>query len=314
METKIASHPFSKILVPLDGSGLSERIFDLIRWVLERKQTEVKLLTVLSLDERRTVESPVESACDYLDSKREALLDYGARVRFAIRVGDASEQILAEAEEYAPSIIAMATHGRTWVDRLRWGSVTESVLRGANVPVLAANPIGLEEAAKPRLLNLSRILVPLDGSSRSTEVLAAVAELARLYKSVVTLLHVEEPTIVPSMISMSPGITWGAEEIGRRILEPGRRALVAAGVEVLTRTIVGSAPKEILRIANEESFDLVALTTHGRAGFARLVRGSIAERILRHCACPVLMKRTIPAAQRDESDTSIDAIATGLEK
>jgi len=310
---EIASYALNKILIPLDGSGMSERILDLIRWVLGRKQAEVKLLTVVSADEGWTVEeSPVESACDYLNGRREALLGYGARVRYAIRVGDASEQILADAEEYGPSLIAMATHGRRGIDRLRRGSVTERVLRGANTPVLAANPSGLEENSKPRLLNFGSILVPLDGSWRATEVLPAVSELARLHGSVVTLLHVEEPIIVPSIVPVSLGDLPRAGEVGRSMLEPWREALVAAGVTTMVRTITGFAPTEILRIANEEGFDLVALTTHGRTGLARLALGSIAEHVLRRCARPVLLKRTLPSTP-DEPHVSIGRIAAGIE-
>ena len=291
----IAPYSFGRILVPLDGTKLSEGVFTLVRWLLGRKQADVKLLTVLSRDETWT-DDPVELACDYLEWRRQALLEAGARVRYAIRVGDPAEQILAASEDFQPNIIAMATHGRTGINRWRRGSVTEQVLRRATVPVLAVNPGGLQEAEKPRLLHFGRILVPLDGSDRAAEILPAVAELARLYDSVVTLLHVEEPIVVPTMLPANVGDFPRSNGLGPAALEPYREALAAVGVNAIVRTIVGSALAEILRIANEETFDLVALTTHGRTGVARLILGSIAEHVLRHCTVPVLLKRTVPIA------------------
>ncbi|HZV01043.1 MAG TPA: universal stress protein [Planctomycetota bacterium] len=291
LAAEIALHSFDRILVPLDGSKLSEGAFHLVRWFVERQQADVKLLTVLSSQEDWT-DNPVEETCDYLDWRRRALAEFGSRVRYAIRVGDPADEILAESDSSEPDLIVMATHARRGLDRWRHGSVTERVIRGARVPVLAANPTGLEESDKPRLLRLGRILVPLDGSARATEILPPVAELARLYHSVVTLLHVQAPIVVPSMIPVEVG---SARDTGRPILEPWREALAAAGAHAVTRTIVGSAPAEILRIANEESYDLVALTTHGRSGFARFMLGSIAEHTLRQCRCPVLLKRTVPA-------------------
>ncbi len=297
----------NRILVPLDGTLLSERIFGLARWVPARRNTELVLLSVLKRGEAWAQEQDdtVESTCDYLDWRRHLLLeDYPGRVRYAIRVGDPADEIVQFADEFEPSLIAMATHGRAGLARWRRGSVTETVLRRSRFPVLTANPEGLNAIDELHPVTFRKILVALDGSERSARVLPTVVAIAQLHGSSVTLLHILEvpaaypPPLVPTTPPFSEGF----------VLEPWRSALAAAGVSVEAVSIVGSPAATILATVRDRSADLLALATHGRSGLPRLVFGSVAEQVIRHCRCPVLVQRTaeLPAEDAGE-ETSGDA-------
>jgi nucleotide-binding universal stress UspA family protein len=71
--------------------------------------------------------------------------------------------------------------------------------------------------------------------------------------------------------------------------------LRAKGVRVKTRVRRGAPTDEILAGAREESADLIAMTTHGRSGFGRLLFGSVAEEVLRRSDIPVFLLRCTEA-------------------
>jgi nucleotide-binding universal stress UspA family protein len=170
--------------------------------------------------------------------------------------------------------------------------VTEEVLRRATAPVLAANAGAL---ASEGPISFGKILVALDGSERAAKILPLVREIATLFGSKVTVLHVVPrfvghaafPFTIPAPLTVTLD---GPEEILAEQTAPLR----ASGVDVKTTTIYGeTAPFAIVDIARREEVDLIALTTHGRTGLSRWIFGSVAEEVLRSSPCPVLLERTV---------------------
>ncbi len=123
------------------------------------------------------------------------------------------------------------------------------------------------------------ILVPLDGSERAAAVLAPAVRLLDEGGRITLLRVVEE----------GPGATQGVAERARVSLAERCERLRAEGVaaEVVLRD--GDAAGEILACAAALGPDLIAMSTHGHSGLARAVRGSVAERVLRHAEQPLLL-------------------------
>lgn len=122
-----------------------------------------------------------------------------------------------------------------------------------------------------------KILVPIDGSPASEAGFPAIMPLVRAYASEVTVLHV-------------------IEDPGRSFAPPDRipatlGALRSAGVNAWLDLREGRPDSEILRAARDLKADLIALSTHGRSGLARMIAGSVAEAVLRRAATPVLLTR-----------------------
>jgi nucleotide-binding universal stress UspA family protein len=275
-----------KILVPLDGSELSDRILAQVRRLLVRRDAEVKLVQSLSprvLETEKVPGQELTAARRHLEALVASLREQGAKVSSEVLVGEPAERIHRFALEYRPSLIAMTTHGRTGFARWIRGSVAERILRLSPYPLLLANPFGLKEREE---LRFQRILVPLDGSETSAEIIPLAAELARLYDSEVILhmaveLPTVEPVIFPLMLST---------EDAQKQLESYRDRL--PGVRVLVASEFGQPAAAILDRAEREKVDLIAMTTHGRSGVSRWAFGSVAEHVIRHCACPLLVRRT----------------------
>lgn len=143
----------------------------------------------------------------------------------------------------------------------------------------------------------SKIVVPLDGSELAEAVLPHVAEVIRDRGGQVCLLSVAPAMKRTTPVDVAPSPA-GVQEEGQRVerelvayLRTVARRLepVAADVQVGVR--FGRPADGILAFAEEVGADLIAMSTHGRSGISRWVFGSVADRVLRAAACPVLLVR-----------------------
>jgi nucleotide-binding universal stress UspA family protein len=273
-----------RLLVPLDGSTLSEAILPVAEGLTRAHVAELLLLRVLEGQRVRDHEVELEhDAQRYLEATAERLHGRGLRhVRRVLWHGEPEQAIVNAAVRERVQLVAMSTHGRSGLDRLRFGSVAEAVVRRAPVPVLLARGVAPWGEA-----GIRRILVPLDGSPASEAVLPMVAALAGPFDLGIDLLHVAEPGGAGPERADRPGPAKGPEPgayLGR----------VAAGLEtrgLRASTILrrGLPPEIIATVAAETGADLVAMSTHGRTGLGRLLVGSVAERVLRAVPVPVLL-------------------------
>ncbi len=289
-----------RILIPLDGSALADRIVEQVKRLLVRKDHEVVLLSVVEPDADLAARAEKQQdAQDHLQGIRDALVDGGAVASVRVVTGDPVEEIVAEAERLQPELVAMATHGRSGLTRFVRGSVAEQVIRACPSPVLVANPRALDGMGEGRELRFRRILVPVDGSDVSLGVLPLVEDLGRLYDSEVLLLRVE--WTVPVAAAPYPAEV-GALRPPREVeatLEPTRRRLEQAGLRARSLAAYGPEALEILDAAEREQVDLVAMSTHGRSGLSRWIYGSVAEQVIRHCTRPLLVRRVFKGSEPD---------------
>jgi nucleotide-binding universal stress UspA family protein len=132
------------VLVALDGSTAGEAVLRLLMEIAGPLDMTILLLHVLepitpSVTDTGVVFDDLEArrreAEEYLAPIAAALRSQGVDTAWAIRHGRATDEILAAAQENSADLIAMATHGRTGLGRLLFGSVAEAVLRRAPVPV-----------------------------------------------------------------------------------------------------------------------------------------------------------------------------------
>lgn len=151
------------------------------------------------------------------------------------------------------------------------------------------------------MIEIRRILCPVDFSEHSRHALDHAVAIARWYGSTVTVLHVVSPAPVaayaPGPLVYEPMLLTTVDR--EQVLANVRRfvdAESAPGVVMESRVRDGLAAGEILEFAIEMDADLLVIGTHGRSGFERLVLGSVAEKVLRKARCPVL---TVPPAQPD---------------
>ncbi len=142
---------------------------------------------------------------------------------------------------------------------------------------------------------IRRILCATDLSSASEPAWAEARLLGQLFDAEIVLLHVVPPVPVPAEGYLPPHLYQEWAEAGRRDAEAGLARLLAdtgAPAKARPRVEEGPAPEQILRVAAQESADLIVMGTHGRTGLARLVFGSVADRVVRLAPIPVVTVRT----------------------
>jgi nucleotide-binding universal stress UspA family protein len=149
---------------------------------------------------------------------------------------------------------------------------------------------------------LRKILVPLDFSACSAKSLDYAIPFTRQFKAELLLLHVVASH--PLVPELGP-VDVVSMEAATRELEnlQARTELPFETVSSLLRT--GEPFVEIINVANEGEIDLVILSTHGRTGFARVLMGSTAEKVVRHASCPVLVVRP-------DQHEFVSPVSTGL--
>ncbi len=147
--------------------------------------------------------------------------------------------------------------------------------------------------------NLRRILVPVDYSACSRSALEHAAMLAKSFNATIDLLYVwEAPAfIAPEAMVGAAGTTQTLAQLASDQAQAAMREFVAQaredGIEIAnTRVEQGDPSHTIVTLADSDGYDLIAMGTHGRSGFAHLLLGSVAEKVVRRASCPVLTVRT----------------------
>jgi nucleotide-binding universal stress UspA family protein len=163
-----------------------------------------------------------------------------------------------------PDLIVMGTHGRSGLNRWMLGSVAERVLRESTVPVLTVRSAPLRP--------IRRVLCPVHNTDLSKHALALAAGISACFEASLTVFHVVEPS---GSKAVSDLCSWISTEERSR-----------CDIRELVRH--GDPSEEIVRLATEESYDMVVLGAPRRRFFEGMVLGTTAIRTLRHAPCPVL--------------------------
>lgn len=280
----------NRILVPLDGSRLSEVILPLAEALARDYDADILLLRALRPQGSVEAEAAAQKEAEaYLTGMAAGLEARGiSGVRWKVWYDDPDRAIAHAATHNGADLIAMMTHGRGGLNRLFLGSVTESVVRKGRVPVLLVRG---EPSWSPGAIG--RIVVPLDASGLSEAVLPVVERLAGPFDLVIDLLHVLEPIAPAAAAELS---TRSEEQIARlrtadaeAYLSKVAAALEAKGLRVRPAIRHGVAAEVIRQYAREAGVGLIAMSTHGRSGLNRLFLGSVAERVLKAAPVPILL-------------------------
>jgi universal stress protein A len=139
------------------------------------------------------------------------------------------------------------------------------------------------------------IIHPTDFSEEAETAEQKAAELARRLGAELLLLHVsvETPLYAEGAVGMADvkGVYEGQARWAEQQLADRATLLTKNGVPTRWRRSVGIVHDAICEVAREEAADYIVMGTHGRGGIARLMLGSVADRVLRSAPCPVLTVR-----------------------
>jgi nucleotide-binding universal stress UspA family protein len=288
-----------KILVPVDFSANSREAMRVAIRIANESGAELVLahawyIPAVAFGTEPYELSPmvIERVAD--DARREldrALADakqLGAARAGSVLVNGVPWSMLTEIAEDDPAFdrIVMGTHGRTGIKRFLLGSVAEKVVRHAPCSVLVVRP---DREPAP----FTDVLCPVDFSPSSEAAVEIAARLVRPGGSGLTLMHAVEAPVAFGGETFPADFVRDLDKSAARSLEQlATRLRAKLEVPVLVRTRVGYAGAQILAVLDDDPvFDLVVMGSHGRSGIRRALLGSVAEKIVRHAPCPVLVGR-----------------------
>ncbi len=289
------------ILIPLDGSQLSERSLPYATALARALQSKIVLMIAAYISEipehgpwsDEMVAHPQETCMAYLTGVRDRLGVPGTEL--AVKVGYPHEMILETAPEVNASLIVASTHGRSGFSRWMYGTTAGHLAHTAHVPLLAIGKNVPENAAAE--FSPKHLLVPLDGSALSEAALPYALELAKAFAAKITLIRVA-PFSVEAFPLMVPSMYWPTldDELvssATAYLE-NVRSTIKQTVDI--KVLQGPRADALLNFAETSGIDLIVMTTHGRAGVQRAVLGSTADRMLQGPAPVLLIRPEEPAA------------------
>jgi nucleotide-binding universal stress UspA family protein len=300
------TNPIRSIVLPLDGSPLAEQAIPFAQAIAQRARAKLKLVLVHEptlLMEPGAGYAKLELAMQKAD--REYLKSVTARLReqlgrsvssSVLRGIPVAQTLATYLSELRADLVVMTTHGRGGIRRAWLGSVTDQLIRSAELPILIVRP---GEAGSPeRGVELTEILVALDGSALAEAALEPAAALARLWDAEVTVVQVIRPVTPtgdpawPLPAGYSDQMTGLRREAAQDYVRDMAEHLRESGVRSTGVAVIGATvPDTLIKLAAPARVSLIAVSTHGLGGMKRLVLGSVADKVVRGAEVPVLVVR-----------------------
>jgi len=281
-----------RILVPVDGSPEASAALPYAA-ALATPGTEIVLLTVVPSA------TDADAARAGLETAAQRLRVAGQTVRTEVATGNPARRIVEIAAELRAEMIVMASHGRGAIGRLIYGSVADRVGRESPVPVMVVRTKQLA----PGPVGITRLVVPLDGSSRAESALPVATTISQRLGTPISLVRVVDPAdAMPPAVGVDEAIPFEIydeaekelEQEARRYLEMMAQKLREQGLPMTTSVLVGSPASSIEEATHFG--DVLVLSSHERTGVMRWLLGSLAEKLAREDESPVIL---VPASTPD---------------
>jgi nucleotide-binding universal stress UspA family protein len=291
------------IMAPTDGSDAELPALDVAVKLALRFDAELRLVRVetppVAVDPHsgpgvleQTEETLVEARRDRekkLEARAAELRKHGAsRVVSSLESGRVEETLRDYATRSGVDLIVMSTHARGGLQRMNLGSVTDYLIRNADIPTLVVRP----SHSSTRDGLFGRVVVPLDGSALAEQIIPHVKALADGSSASVNLVRVLRPVTYSQKQIMQPGLPWWDDAVAEAETYLNRivRLFSGTGLSVTKEVAMGDdVAAAILEYCARTGADLLAIATHGIGGIKRLMFGSIADEITRRSPTSVLV-------------------------
>ena len=136
-----------------------------------------------------------------------------------------------------------------------------------------------------------KILIALDGSKYSDTALDQAISLGSICNSTIYAISVVD--LYPEQLEVAPALAEKMSEETRKILDNARKKIETANISCETIVHIGGQPHEfIVKEAKDKNIDLIVMGTHGRTGLKKLAMGSVAQKVIGHTPCSVLVVPT----------------------
>ena len=300
------------ILVPIDFSQMSLQAIQIAKRLARRFGASIHLAHVRQFNYAADFVAPAPpivpfSFTPYGQNGEKGVLnelnalarEYGisSAICHVLNGGPPFDEICRLVQDIPADLILMPTHGRTGLKHLFLGSTAQRVVQHSPCPVFVSRQAKRESEAR-RTLTPHRILVPVDFSDCSRDGLQYAIGFASEFGARIILLHTSYLGYVYSSEGTAiydiPGLQQAARENAERQMRVFVRSVNFGAVKFETAFTEGSPVIDICAFAKDHDVDLIITSTHGFTGFTHVLIGSIAEQVVRHAPCSVLVVPSHP--------------------
>jgi nucleotide-binding universal stress UspA family protein len=209
-----------------------------------------------------------------------------------VTLGNTTEEISRLVVEFNADLVITATHGRSGLKRFFLGSVTERLMRILHCPLLVLRGSGEDSEPKLRNFPFKRILVGCDFSSDSDLAFKNSLSIAQEFESELHMVHVVEPSGYKDLFKMPPEQGDKFKQDLFEMIKGRLKSMVPDEalnwLTLRTHLLVGKPYEEIIRYAEINDIDLIALGIRGHGMVEDFLVGSTTDRVIRRAPCPVL--------------------------
>jgi nucleotide-binding universal stress UspA family protein len=290
---------FKNILVPLDGSNLSEAALAPAAYLAKTLQSQVTLLHVIEQaapteihKERHLTQS--DEADAYLKEIANRTFPTDVNVRTHVHtaaVSNVARSIVDHAPELNPDLIVICTHGRGGMRDLLYGSIAQQVIALGTIPLLVIK-------TKIPSFELKKILIPLDPDSLHDDSLGIAESLAKTFSAELNLL-----SIIPTLSTLGdeqtaagnlmPAATQAYLDLKvenvKKDLQDHIDALHKDRLKVIAEVARGDPASLIVKAAEQSGVDMIILSTHRKAGMGAFWARSVAPKVAQKTKTPLLL-------------------------
>lgn len=213
----------------------------------------------------------MRDARSYLQDFAEKQLPSGIRRSFEIVEEDPADAVLDFSRKSAADMVVMATHGRSGLAKIRLGSVTETVLRQINIPILTLGP---QLKPFPAGSRVHRILCPVDYSHLARVAFEHAVILSQTLGAELIVVHVLDAGHAVDQAKQSL-CDWVPEGVRQQ-----------CSIKEVVRH--GKPAEQVLQEVKESGADLLVIGAAPRNVLGAMLFGSTTERLIRSAPCPVL--------------------------
>jgi nucleotide-binding universal stress UspA family protein len=274
---------FDKILVTMGLSSHTWSTIPYVRHLAIKFGSELHLLGVSSEPQKVWDQSLI----GYVESISRSLQEDNILTKANFIHGNPAVEVVKYCDKNGIGLVATTAGNCNEITCTILSNIAKRMGITANTPLLIAPPSHSKEADFLQKVAFLKILVPLDCSQVGESVLPYVETIAKASHSSVSLLHVNIPPFrgVPIMHSEVIKISRSA---GRDYIKKACKHLQDQGIEANWEVIDGTPVKTILKYANQNKIDLIAMGTHGFSGIEGWIFGNLTNKVSDRTVVPIL--------------------------
>ncbi|MGB5831004.1 MAG: universal stress protein [Thiohalocapsa sp.] len=281
---------FNRVLIPLDGSALAEQVLPYGRQIADVCSARIELISAVEREDlpEDAVAEVEQERRDYLKRMTESL-PAAFSTTSVCRRGRPADVIVDHAGDDEGTLVAMASHGYSGLQRWLLGSVAHKVVQAANTPVLLLPTGATSPTGGP--VEFERMIIPLDGSPLAERVLDDAIAICRSLNMELILVRAYNPSFPGSTVRMKE-VSTIVHDSAENYLKDVQQRLQSENLKAISYKVLRGIPAEqITNFALETPNSITAMCTHGRHGVGRWLLGSVTDAVIHSAEEPVLVIR-----------------------